>query len=119
MARALRVRLIAIKKEINHEKLNVEDELAAMKEGHPEPFDKAIAEKICGLEVKNLRLKAQLNRAHLYGRLFSGDVIFRCIPCFILHDVLLNMTRTKSNVAGVIRYKCRRCGEELNSDYQP
>ena len=119
MARALRVRLIAVKKEINHEKLRVEDELAAMKEDYPDPFDKAIPQTMCGLEVKNLRLKAQLNRAHLYGRLFSGDVIYRCIPCFILHDVRLNMTRTKSTVAGVKRYKCPRCGDELNSDDQP
>ena len=111
MARALRVRLIKLKKQINTAKLNVENKLARDEGDTPEAN--------AALEVENLRLKAQLNRAHLYGRLFSGDVIFRCIPCFILHDVLLNMRRTKALVEGVKRYKCPRCGEALNSDEQP
>lgn len=111
MARALRVRLIEIKKQINAAKSQIEEELAGDKENTPNVNAK--------LEVENLRLKAQLNRAHLYGRLFSGDVIFRCIPCFVVHDVILNMHRTKALVAGVKRYKCQRCGDELGSDEQP
>ena len=108
MARALRVRLIEIKKQINKAQLQIQERLAR---NECEPPQAQAA-----LEIDNLRLKAQLNRAHLYGRVFAADVIFRCIPCFILHDVLINMRRTKALVEGVKRYRCPRCGEELNSD---
>ena len=115
MARALRVRLIAIKKEISYAKESVVEQIERL-EANPPTSQGDYSKKKAKLEVEYLRFKAQLNRAHLYGRLFSGDVIFRCIRCFVLHDVTLNMTRTKSVIPGIKRYRCQRCGDELNGD---
>lgn len=107
MARALRNRIIQLKKQLNKEKHQVDSELAAVKN------------KETQLESAKLQITAQLERAHKYGVVHANENIFTCPACFINQDVLLNMRRTKALVAGVKRYKCPRCGEELNSDDQP
>ena len=114
MARALRVRLIAIKKEVNAAKLRVEDERLDLNRRKAELDAQQRA-----LDEEYLKVQLQNTHAQVFGPAYANDAMFRCIPCFVFHDVLQNMRQTKSIVADVVRYKCRRCGEELNSDDQP
>ena len=119
MGRRLRVRLIALKQELYAKKARLQDKKAAInadlaecsldqKASFYEAKHKAIDEYLCA--------QREVNRAAMYGHLYANDVIFTCVPCFVFHDILLSMKSTKPVVAGIKRYKCGRCGEELNED---
>ena len=111
MARALKVRLIAINKEINAEKFRIEDQQSEIKQQITE-----LESQNAELDEKHSSLMAQINRAKEYSRTHAPEVILTCVRCFVVQGVLQNMLRTKAKVAGIRRYRCKRCGEEMNGD---
>jgi predicted nuclease with TOPRIM domain len=111
MARALKVRLIAIKKELHAEKFRVEGQQSEIKQKIAE-----LESEKAELDKKHSTLVGQIDQAEKYSRTHAPDVILTCVRCFVVQGALQNMLPTKAKVLGIKRYKCKNCGEELNRD---
>ena len=112
MARALRVRLIKIKHDINAEAHHAELEKTQI-----EAQQAQLETKRLELEQQLSSLKSQIDRAHRYGVSHARKSLLTCVPCFVVHNTLQNMMPATSAIGGVNLYKCPSCGDEIYSEH--
>ena len=73
-------------------------------------------EKYVSAEIKQLTIKLKLKRAQFFGiRIAKGPDPY-CVWCFVDQDVHPRMSITDNIIAGIVTYKCTRCGKELDED---
>ena len=121
MGRNLVVQLQKLNRKLYAEQHEADLEVAAANEGlayaSPGTLQESEAqENVFGAESRQLVTKLALKRAQFFGvRLARGPDPY-CISCFVRHDVHPTMKVVDNIISSITKYKCTRCGSELNED---